>query len=396
MSSRHEETLITAVEHEDPVVVQIALGRFKGNNALAAAKRAAKVAASSERWDNLAYLSDYIQDMSQHVGSAEDGEIFAVDDEKEESVMAYILKSCIEKVTGEPYNPEGEATPEKQSEAYNCASDTITQFLETVPDIEPKDRQQLEDVASEFKSEAESITAFIEQRTPTETRGGLDYDSLIHTAGRTGGAKSRRSKKKSSKKKILKSSKVSKHSKKKKKKKTSQVSIKSFVTTRPHPEIEFKTLYEDAAPGEWGSPEIPGSQIFLHDADKEIERLVGADAKVISTDRIQVLYDYPFCNAGPSAVEKEMGGWIFEEVAPEGQNHFTREDLARSIVARYRDIYGEEEKTTKIKAGTIPGMYNRNQTNGMYGIYGHVIEDLAVGPVYYDPVKKIYYLGMSS
>jgi hypothetical protein len=52
-------------------------------------------------------------------------------------------------------------------------------------------------------------------------------------------------------------------------------------------------------------------------------------------------------------------------------------ELAWIIAKAYQKIYREEDKTSSIKAGKAkPGMYNRNKTNGTYGIWGHDFKDL--------------------
>lgn len=56
----------------------------------------------------------------------------------------------------------------------------------------------------------------------------------------------------------------------------------------------------------------------------------------------------------------------------------TRGGLVQFICRHYKKMYKEEDSGSKIKAGNIPGMYNRNETNGKYGIYGHDIGDLVL------------------
>ncbi len=58
---------------------------------------------------------------------------------------------------------------------------------------------------------------------------------------------------------------------------------------------------------------------------------------------------------------------------------FGREELIVEISNRYHRIYREEEESSTTK--TIPieereTLLNRNKTNGIYGIWGHDIEDL--------------------
>lgn len=59
-----------------------------------------------------------------------------------------------------------------------------------------------------------------------------------------------------------------------------------------------------------------------------------------------------------------------------GKSGITRKKLAEVACKHYRKMYKEEDKSTKIKPGLIKGMFNRRETNGKFGIWGHVIEDL--------------------
>ena len=68
----------------------------------------------------------------------------------------------------------------------------------------------------------------------------------------------------------------------------------------------------------------------------------------------------------------------------ESKNGFTRAQLLRDISSAYYKIYKEEEQTATTK--TIPAekrttTYNRNQTNGIYGIWGHDIADLVLAEI---------------
>ena len=64
--------------------------------------------------------------------------------------------------------------------------------------------------------------------------------------------------------------------------------------------------------------------------------------------------------------------------------------LLREISQHYYMIYDEEEKSATVK--TIPiekrTMYNKNQTNGKYGIWGHDITDLVLADIYVIKAKN--------
>ena len=59
-----------------------------------------------------------------------------------------------------------------------------------------------------------------------------------------------------------------------------------------------------------------------------------------------------------------------------GENGMTREDFVKLCVDSYHYIYAVEEDTSTVKPALIPGMYNRIETNGQYGIWGHSLDDL--------------------
>lgn len=76
---------------------------------------------------------------------------------------------------------------------------------------------------------------------------------------------------------------------------------------------------------------------------------------------------------------------------------FTREQLVKSICNLYKWIYQVEEKTSDVKTGQHPAFYfNRNQTYGYFGIWGHGIEDLDLHTIYYDSDRDVYTLGIDS
>ena len=71
----------------------------------------------------------------------------------------------------------------------------------------------------------------------------------------------------------------------------------------------------------------------------------------------------------------------FTSAFPPSSNGFTREALVKKISDKYHQIYQEEESTATVK--TVPvkertTLYNRNQTDGKYGIWGHDLADLAL------------------
>jgi len=107
----------------------------------------------------------------------------------------------------------------------------------------------------------------------------------------------------------------------------------------------------------------------IEKANADIPNLVNKDRLVIHDTTIQVIIDYPLNNP-----------YTFRLYSPTG---FTTAQLLRAISKHYYILYEEEEKTATIK--TLPlkkrKMYNRNETNGKYGIWGHDIGDLVLDEV---------------
>lgn len=61
-----------------------------------------------------------------------------------------------------------------------------------------------------------------------------------------------------------------------------------------------------------------------------------------------------------------------------GKKGMTRIQLASNICKHYRKMYAEEDSSSGGDPGHIPGMLNRAQSDGKYGIWGHDIGDLVL------------------
>lgn len=120
------------------------------------------------------------------------------------------------------------------------------------------------------------------------------------------------------------------------------------------------------------------------DSPDDVEDIIDKDELYIDKPTIRILIEYP--------LEKSV---VFECKAKNGQN-FTRGDFAEAVRTIYKRVYDEENSTTNIEPGFIPNMLNRNTTNGKYGIWGHVIEDLILELVYYSAAADLYILSMGS
>ncbi|MEO5942803.1 MAG: hypothetical protein ABIP30_15525 [Ferruginibacter sp.] len=108
----------------------------------------------------------------------------------------------------------------------------------------------------------------------------------------------------------------------------------------------------------------------LEKPKQDIPNLYNKDEIVIKDTVIKIIIDYPLTNQ--------------YEFSLTSTNGFTRQQLLLEISNHYFELYDEEEKTATIK--TIPiakrkTMYNRNQTDGKYGIWGHDIADLVLDEI---------------
>lgn len=95
----------------------------------------------------------------------------------------------------------------------------------------------------------------------------------------------------------------------------------------------------------------------------DIFEVVDQDEIVTKKNLIRIRFEYPLCN--PVA---------FEFKSPTG-NGFTRLEFFKAVFDGYTQIYKTEEKDDK-DPGMISGMTNRAPSEGRYGIWGHIIEDL--------------------
>jgi len=100
-----------------------------------------------------------------------------------------------------------------------------------------------------------------------------------------------------------------------------------------------------------------------------LKHLIDATGIVINSNVITLIVHYPLKKA-----------YSFKIKAKNNKN-FSRLELVEAIRNTYQKIYKTEEETTKTK--TIPinkrgSCFNRNATNGKYGIWGHDIGDLVI------------------
>jgi hypothetical protein len=160
--------------------------------------------------------------------------------------------------------------------------------------------------------------------------------------------------------------------------------------------ITFNIVDPDAPAGAVRSLERPDDHVYLAAVDRELEQLDEPNTIVAFARQIDVLYNFPLKTTGPTARERKFGGWLFTEIAPSGQTYFTRADLVRTIAHRYHNIYTEEAAASTVMPGYIPGTYSRVATNGPYGIYGHVLDDLALLAICWDAASNVWTLQLDA
>lgn len=107
--------------------------------------------------------------------------------------------------------------------------------------------------------------------------------------------------------------------------------------------------------------------ISLESPENDLIKLLDKDQIVLNENKVTVIIDYPLTKEYRFTIVSDTG--------------FTKARLVREISNHYHQLYREEEataieKTTPAEKRTT--LYNRNQTNGKYGIWGHDIADLVL------------------
>lgn len=109
--------------------------------------------------------------------------------------------------------------------------------------------------------------------------------------------------------------------------------------------------------------------------DEEVRmNLIKPDDVVITDEKITMHITYPLSVEVNIPLEKKGG--------------FTRMDVFKHIYEAYKLIYDEEEKEVG-DPGTYANLYNRKESEGKYGIWGHYISDLLIESVSYNQEKKM-------
>ena len=101
--------------------------------------------------------------------------------------------------------------------------------------------------------------------------------------------------------------------------------------------------------------------------DRSEMGVIDPDEKVTNLEKLDIMFDYPLTT--PVVISFSNAGG------------FTRMDLFRVIYEGYKSIYDREDAACG-KTDMIPGMLNRQTSDGPFGIWGHVMEDLFLEAVY--------------
>lgn len=135
-------------------------------------------------------------------------------------------------------------------------------------------------------------------------------------------------------------------------------------------------------PGRWKTGDSLFNEGYAERYPEEVKRVDPAEFILKPYTKYELEIDYPLSTP-------------FKASFDTGENGLSRYDLMSFCVECYKAIYKQEEETSKVEPANIPGMYNRNTTNGQYGIWGHDIGDLTIHTFYIDNNNKIT-LGVDS
>lgn len=110
------------------------------------------------------------------------------------------------------------------------------------------------------------------------------------------------------------------------------------------------------------------------------DMIVGGNPLVTERTTIQINFDYPLSR--PVCLEFSN---------PHG---FTCYDFFKAVYDGYSKIYREED-AQEGDPGMVDGMFNRNSSEGAYGIWGHYMEDLFLEG-FREVEPGVYNLGIGS
>lgn len=126
--------------------------------------------------------------------------------------------------------------------------------------------------------------------------------------------------------------------------------------------------------------------ITIANYDPQEPEMIGPYETVIKDKVIRIAFAYPLSNPF--------------EVVYMNNTGFTRKMLIDKICEIYHDIYEEEAETATSQPEEVKLLssvtYNREKTNGKYGIWGHHLEDLVIERLMYSPADALVTMHIGS
>ena len=125
-----------------------------------------------------------------------------------------------------------------------------------------------------------------------------------------------------------------------------------------------------------------GTPLVVDYANEELRnRIINPDEIIIPDEKITLRITYPL-SVKVNYEREHKGG-------------YSRKLLFEWIYQAYKKIYEEEERQVG-DPGTYEMLYNRKNSEGRYGIWGHYMNDLYLEFIRYDPKTKIIHLAIGS
>lgn len=158
------------------------------------------------------------------------------------------------------------------------------------------------------------------------------------------------------------------------------------MRSKPSPEL---VSYLKSLPDCDDAAEAAMDWIDLSDMMSTPDVLIDADDRVLEAAEACLLLDYPMERPATRVIR-----------APDGRG-FTRGDLMRAVLETYQAVYDTE---TRSQSGPTPpveergpagGLLNRPESDGIYGIAMHDIEDLGVSGVCVHDVDGVVWLSLA-
>jgi hypothetical protein len=105
-------------------------------------------------------------------------------------------------------------------------------------------------------------------------------------------------------------------------------------------------------------------------ASPHYDRLIDASRIVLRASSATLVIDYPLHRAARFQILPD---------APDAG--FSVRGIVRAVAEKYAQVYAEEKASASKPIANIPGMMNRAESDGKYGIWGHNLDDLVLEAV---------------